>query len=361
MRESVAISPQSKQGKRYINGKQNIRPAAGIHSDRNGAAVTRLPPLIESSRIISMKTAYIAHNDCARHDMGAGHPESPFRLQAIAKAVDKANLRQRLDSHEAPMVKREHLERVHPAPYIDRVIDASPDQGLHPLDGDTAMNPHSLEAAYRAAGGAVFATELVLEGKVDHAFCGTRPPGHHAERTKAMGFCFFDNVAVAAAHALENEHINKVAILDFDVHHGNGTEDIFGEDDRVLFGSTFQHPLYPYKGAEGGKNPLTINVPLPSGTDGESYRKAVKETWLPAVEEFEPDMYFISAGFDAHRDDPLASLRLLEEDFHWITREICHWAKRHANGRVVSTLEGGYNLDALGTSVVAHMEALLAD
>ena len=305
-----------------------------------------------------MKTAYIAHTDCTLHDMGAGHPESPHRLQAIAKAIAASDLAPKLETFEAERATREHLARVHPEAYIDKLEDASPDAGLISLDGDTTMNPHSLDAAYRAAGAVVQATDLVLSGHTTHAFCGVRPPGHHAEKAQAMGFCFFDSVAVGAAHALEHKDINRVAILDFDVHHGNGTEDIFGGDERVLFGSSFQHPLYPGKGAEGGKPPTTINVPLAAGTDSAGFRQAINTHWRPAIEDFKPEMIFVSAGFDAHKDDPLASLQLNEDDFSWITNEIADWAKSFAQNRIVSTLEGGYNLAALGRSVVAHLEAL---
>jgi acetoin utilization deacetylase AcuC-like enzyme len=291
--------------------------------------------------------------------MGGGHPESPQRLKAIEAAIEAdALLNAQLHRREAQPATREQLERVHPATYIDMLEGRSPKSGLIPLDGDTTMNPWSLKAAQLAAGAVVMATDLVLGGKAQRAFCAVRPPGHHAERSQAMGFCFFDSVAVGAAHALEHPDINKVAILDFDVHHGNGTEDIFGRDDRVLFGSTFQHPLYPYSGTEDGKSPLTVNVPLPAETGSHEFRRQVNLHWKPAVEKFEPDLIFISAGFDAHKDDPLASLRLTEEDFAWVTEQIVAWANTHCQGRVVSTLEGGYNLQALGRSVVAHLHAL---
>lgn len=225
------------------------------------------------------------------------------------------------------------------------------------LDPDTAMNPHTLTAALRAAGAAVLATDMVIEGKAVNAFCNVRPPGHHAERSRAMGFCVFNSIAVAAAHALDHHGLKRVAVVDFDVHHGNGTENIFCNDSRVLMVSTFQHPFYPYSGTEG-RSERMVNIPLAAYSGGREFRTAVEQYWLPALETFRPEMLFVSAGFDAHRDDDMALLRLVEADYAWITEKIKDVAERHARGRIVSALEGGYALHALGRSVTAHLKVM---
>ena len=243
------------------------------------------------------------------------------------------------------------------ADYIDAVEAASPAVGIVHLDPDTAMNQHSYLAALRAAGAAVLATDLVMQGAVSNAFCSVRPPGHHAEHGRAMGFCLFNNVAVGVAHALEAHGLQRVAVVDFDVHHGNGTEDIFRNDARVMMVSTFQHPFYPYSGIEGRSDRM-VNVPLPAYTSGSGFRAAAEAYWFPALESFGPDAVFVSAGFDAHRDDDMAALGLVETDYVWVTQKIKEIAERHAGGRIVSMLEGGYNLDALGRSVAAHIGVL---
>jgi acetoin utilization deacetylase AcuC-like enzyme len=258
---------------------------------------------------------------------------------------------------EAPLAAREQLERVHPPAYISALEAAAPSRGLAHLDADTAMNPHTLTAALRAAGAAVAATDLVMRGEAGAAFCSVRPPGHHAECAHAMGFCLFNNVAVAAAHALDAHGLERVAVVDFDVHHGNGTEDIFRDDPRVMMASTFQHPFYPYSGTEGRSSRM-VNIPLAAYSGGGEFRAAVERDWLPALETFKPEMLFISAGFDAHRDDDMAMLNLVEADYAWVTGKIRAVADRHAGGRIVSVLEGGYELHALGRSVVAHLKAL---
>lgn len=306
-----------------------------------------------------MATAFITHRDCQRHDMGRHHPECPERLQAIEDQLIAAGLIGCLTEYEAPLATREQLARVHHPEYLDAVAASSPAAGIVHLDPDTAMNPYSYTAALRAAGASVLAADLVLEGKARNAFCSVRPPGHHAERRRAMGFCFFNNVAVGAAHALEAHGLERVAIADFDVHHGNGTEDIFRGDERVLMVSTFQHPFYPYSGIDG-RSERMVNIPLPAYTDGTGFRQAVELHWLPALERFRPEALFISAGFDAHREDDMASLALVEADYAWVTRQIMAVAEKHAGGRVVSMLEGGYNLSALGRSAVAHLKVLAA-
>jgi acetoin utilization deacetylase AcuC-like enzyme len=304
-----------------------------------------------------MTTAILTHPDCAQHEMGEGHPESPMRLKAILAALESSGLAAKLTMHEAPPAQREHLERVHHAEHVDMVFEAAPERGYAYLDPDTSMNPKSLSAALRAAGAVVRATDMVIGGEVSNAFCAVRPPGHHATPQRPMGFCIFNNVAIGAMHAIERHGLERVCVLDFDVHHGNGTEDAFHEDPRVMLCSTFQHPYYPYCGADSG-NEHIVNVPLPAMTDGRGFREAVERFWLPALESFGPQMVFVSAGFDAHRDDPLAYLKLDDADYRWVTEKLMEVAHRHAKGRVVSTLEGGYNTEALARCVVEHVRVL---
>ena len=304
-----------------------------------------------------MSTAFITHRDCMLHDMGSHHPECPERLSAINDRLIAAGLDLYLAFHDAPQAEIEHLSRAHPREYVEEILSIVPVNGIHHLDPDTAMCPGTVKAALRAAGAGVLATDLVMKGEVENGFCAVRPPGHHAERARAMGFCFFNNVAVAARHALEAHGLERVAIIDFDVHHGNGTEDIFAGDERVLMVSTFQHPFYPYSGTD---NPAAnmLNVPLPAGTRGEGFREVVESKWVPALDEFKPQAIFISAGFDAHYEDDMGSFGLLEADYAWVTQQIKAVARRHANGRIVSILEGGYSLSALGRSVAAHIKVL---
>ncbi len=304
-----------------------------------------------------MITAFITHAECQLHDMGSYHPESPARLRAVEDQLIASGLISYLEHHEAPLAGREHLRRVHDDRYIEAILASAPEKGIVHLDPDTAMNPHSVRAALRAAGAAILATDLVVGKKAESAFCNVRPPGHHAERGKAMGFCFFNNVAVGAAHALEAHGLERVAVVDFDVHHGNGTEDIFRDDPRVMMVSTFQHPFYPYSGVDG-RSERMVNVPLAAYSTGDRFRAAVSEAWLPALERFRPQMLFISAGFDAHRDDDMASLSLNEADYAWVTERLKEVAERHCQRRIVSMLEGGYELHALGRSVATHLKAL---
>jgi acetoin utilization deacetylase AcuC-like enzyme len=306
-----------------------------------------------------LATALITHPDCVLHEMGDGHPESPQRLRSVLKALEASGLASRLLAREAREARREELERVHSKEYVDAIFAAAPDQGYAFLDPDTSMNTASLSAALHAAGAVAMATDMVMSGEVSNAFCAVRPPGHHATPARPMGFCIFNNVAVGAMHAIEAHGLERVCVLDFDVHHGNGTEDAFHEDPRVMLCSTFQHPYYPYSGADSGNDHI-INVPLPAMTGGEGFRAAVERFWLPALERHRPQLVFVSAGFDAHRDDPLAYLKLADEDYRWISEWLLDVAKRHAGGRVVSTLEGGYNVDALGRCVVEHVGAMLA-
>jgi acetoin utilization deacetylase AcuC-like enzyme len=301
--------------------------------------------------------AFVTHADCLKHDMGRHHPECPERLTAIEDQLVASGLDAVLERHDAPLADMEDIARVHAADYIEAVRAAAPAHGTVHLDPDTAMCPHTWTAALRSAGAAVLATDLVAGGRVQSAFCSIRPPGHHATRSRAMGFCFFNNVAIAAKRALEHHGLARVAVIDFDVHHGNGTEDIFSNDTRVLMVSTFQHPYYPYSGTEDPASNMA-NVPLRAGSDGKALKAAVEDVWMPALEAFAPEMLFISAGFDAHREDDMAGLRFVEADYAWVTAQVKRVAERYANGRIVSVLEGGYALSALGRSVVAHVRAL---
>lgn len=302
-------------------------------------------------------TAFITHRDCWLHNMGAHHPECPDRLSAINDRLIAAGLDLYLSFHEAPSAQVEQIARAHPRDYVEEILRSAPEQGIRHLDPDTAMCPHSPVAALRAAGAGILATDLVIHREVENAFCAVRPPGHHAERTKAMGFCFFNNVAVAALHALEVHGLERVAVIDFDVHHGNGTEDIFRNDPRVLMASIFQHPFYPYSGTDRPA-PNMVNVPVSAGTRGDAFRQIVSEVWLPALRNHAPQMLFVSAGFDAHYEDDMGSLGLVEADYVWVTEQLKVLAAECCEKRIVSILEGGYALSALGRSVVAHVKAL---
>jgi len=307
-----------------------------------------------------MTTAYITHAECLRHEMGAGHPENPERLNSVNEHMRLSGILPELRCLEAPLADQKDLKRVHRAAYVDLIFEHAPKEGYVQLDPDTAMNPSSLGAARRAAGAGVLAVDEVISGRVQNAFCAVRPCGHHATPARSMGFCIFNNIAVAAAYALEVKGLERVAIVDFDVHHGNGTEDMFSAPEwqkRVLMAGFFQHPFYPGSGADDPA-PNMFNVPLAAGSDGAAARRALTEHWAPAIEEFKPQMILISAGFDAHRDDLLGGLALVEQDYEWMTRELMSLAARHAQGRIVSMLEGGYNLAALGRSAAAHVMTL---
>lgn len=304
-----------------------------------------------------MRTAYISHDEFLKHDMGPDHPECPARIYAVKDQLIASGLFDFLNQQQAVKATRAQLARVHSEDYINWVFEKAPKSGLVDLDGDTLMNAYTLDASLYAAGAVVAAVDLLMAGQVDNAFCNVRPPGHHAKRQGASGFCIFNNVAVGAAHALDQYGLERVAIVDFDVHHGDGTQDIFQDDGRVLFCSTFQHPFYPHCGADSG-NAHIINVPLPAGSDGEAFRAAVSERWLPALEQFAPQMLLVSAGFDAHREDDMGGLALREADYLWVTEALKTVAKRHAQNRIVSVLEGGYALHALGRSVMTHVKSL---
>ncbi|MDP2008288.1 MAG: histone deacetylase family protein [Rubrivivax sp.] len=308
-----------------------------------------------------MSTVFYSHPDCRLHDMGAGHPECPARLDAISDHLLATGLDIALDFREAPNATLEQIERAHTTHYVTEIkdlLDHVRDEGVtKALDPDTIACPATLAAALRAAGAAIAATDDVLSGRARNAFCSVRPPGHHATRDEAMGFCFFNNVAIAARHALDVHGLARVAIIDFDVHPGNGTEDIIAGDDRVLMCSYFQHPLYPYSGAVP-KGTNMVNVPIPPYTRGPSIRETIDAMWMPALDEFRPEMIFISAGFDAHREDDLGQLGMVEADYEWITKRLVEVARRHAKNRIVSCLEGGYHLSALARSVAAHVRVL---
>jgi acetoin utilization deacetylase AcuC-like enzyme len=310
-----------------------------------------------------MTTAFYTHPDCRGHDMGPGHPECPARLDAIDDHLIATGLQSALVCRDAPEVGAADLGNAHSSGFVvelrDVLVRVAAAGKPRALDPDTIASPGTLNAVLRAAGAAVAATDAVIDGDVTNAFCSVRPPGHHATRDQAMGFCFFNNVAVAARHALDVRGLERVAIIDFDVHHGNGTEDIVAGDERILMASIFQHPLYPYSGAVPmGDN--MVNVPVPPYTRGPEIRALIEENWIDRLDRFAPQMIFVSAGFDAHRDDELGQLGLVEADYAWMTEKIKALADKHANGRIVSCLEGGYNLAALARSVAAHLRVLMA-
>ncbi|MCL6415900.1 histone deacetylase family protein [Aestuariirhabdus sp. Z084] len=307
-----------------------------------------------------MPTAIISHVECRHHSMHDHHPEDPRRTDAISDQLISSGLELYLMYEDAPIVEREQLLRVHDEDYLDSLDAMSPDEGqaLVEVDDDTAMNPYTLQAARRAAGASVHGVDLVVEGKMDAVFCNVRPPGHHAEKDKAMGFSFYNNVAVGAAHALEAHGLSRVAIVDFDVHHGNGTEDIFRDDPRVLFCSLFQHPFFPHTDPHSDRENI-LKLPMSSGTGGAELRMAVDCAWLPAIERFKPDLIMISAGFDAHREDEMGHLRFVERDYQWITEQLIAIVDKVEGCRgIVSVLEGGYSPSALGRSAAAHIRAL---
>ncbi|KAA6186965.1 histone deacetylase family protein [Thiohalocapsa marina] len=307
-----------------------------------------------------MNLAYISHQACHEHKMGAHHVEVPERLHAISDRMIASGIEMLVTHYDAPKATREQLLRAHDADYVDMIFASAPSAAdtLSWVDGDTAMCIGTLDAALHAAGAATLAVDLVMGDKHHAAFCAVRPPGHHAERHAAMGFCFFNNVAIGAFHAMDRYGIERIAIIDFDVHHGNGTEDIFAGNEHVLFCSSFQYPFYPGGSAEP-KGPNIINTPLPSRTDGTAFRAAIERDWLPRLEAFAPQLVMVSAGFDGHAEDDMAHFNLREADYAWITKQLHDLAERHAGGRIVSCLEGGYNLSALGRCVSTHIDELI--
>ena len=305
-----------------------------------------------------MRTVFLGHPTCLQHDTGPHHPECSRRVSAISDRMISSRLADVLVFMDAPEVTREQLLRVHDADYIDDIEARIPADGYASLDPDTIISPGSLAAARHAAGAAVAAVDLVMAGDVDNAFCCVRPPGHHAERRRAMGFCLFNNVAVGAAHALDAHGLSRVAIIDFDVHHGNGTEDIFERDKRVLFCSTFQHPFYPFTPLREN-SPNRVSVPLDASARSAEFRAAVTDHWLPALERFAPEMVFISAGFDAHVADEMSSVSLVDEDYQWVSEEIVRVAETSASKRIISTLEGGYELHSLARCTELHLRVLM--
>lgn len=302
-------------------------------------------------------TAFITHRDCWLHEMGGFHPECPDRLAAINDRLIAAGLDLYLSFHDAPVATEEQICRAHDPAYFKRLVESVPAHGIRHLDPDTAMCPSTMQAALRSAGAGILATDLVMKGEIENAFCAVRPPGHHAEHGKAMGFCFLNNVAIAARHALEVHGLERVAVIDFDVHHGNGTEDIFRSDPRVMMASIFQHPFYPYCGAEN-KAEHMVNVPISAGTRGDGFRQIVSDVWLPALRKHAPQMIFISAGFDAHYEDDMGSCGLVEADYAWATEQVKALTEECGHKRIVSILEGGYALSALARSAVAHVKVL---
>jgi acetoin utilization deacetylase AcuC-like enzyme len=307
-----------------------------------------------------VKTLFITHPACLDHLTPAGHPERPDRLRAVEAALEAEGFAL-LDRREAPRGSREAIGRVHPEAFVDAVEEATPKQGLMRVDADTAMSPGTWEAALRAVGGATYALDEIVTGKAGNAFCAMRPPGHHAEPAQAMGFCFFNNAAIAARHAQAVHGLTRVAIVDWDVHHGNGTQAIFWSDPSVLYCSTHEMPLYPGTGAmsERGDHDTIVNAPLRAGDKGDAFRDAFRSRLLPRVDSFAPDLIIVSAGFDAHWRDPLANINLTEADFVWATQQLMELADRHARGRVLSLLEGGYDLQGLAGSVAGHVKTLM--
>ena len=311
-------------------------------------------------------TGYFTHSDCRKHEMGAGHPECPERLDAIEDWLLARGIKDALDCREAPLASISDIELAHDRMMVAAIHGLSEQLGddmdaggprYAQIDPDTSLNIHTWNAVLRASGAALAATDSVMAGELENAFCAVRPPGHHACHDRSMGFCVFNQVAVAARHALERHGLQRVAVVDFDVHHGNGTEDILSGDDRVLMVGIFQHPFYPYSGTSRPAANM-LNLPVAAYTQGKEIRELIETHWIPRLEAFKPEMIFISAGFDAHKDDDLGQLGLIEQDYAWITQRLKDVARRHAKGRIVSCLEGGYNLKALARSVEAHIRVL---
>lgn len=306
-----------------------------------------------------MTTGFFSHDDCQKHDMGPEHPECPDRLRAIIARLNDTSLAQDLDWVRPEEITRDQLLSVHPEKYLHQLELMQPTRGRVFTDPDTALMPDTLRAARLAAGANLEAVDMVMSGQLTNAFICARPPGHHAERAKSMGFCFYNNIALAAMRALNFHQLERIAIVDFDVHQGNGTVDIVQGDERILMCSSFQHPFYPHSHVHRQADNI-VNTPIPAGTPAATYRKLVETDWLKRLQDFKPQLVLVSAGFDGHRLDPLAELNLEEDDYRWLTDMLTSIARDHANDRLVSTLEGGYHLEALGKSVAAHLEGLSA-
>lgn len=303
-----------------------------------------------------MHTLYVTHTNCLEHNI-PNHPESPLRLSGIESMVQESGLHTRMKVTQAPKARKDAILRVHSEQHYEHILQSAPNEGYCQLDADTHMNPYTLEAALLAAGAVSFATNEVIHGHYKNAFCAVRPPGHHAEHNRPMGFCIFNNIAIGAAAALAHNDISRVAIIDFDVHHGNGTEDIFLNNKNVLICSSYQSPFYPFTGCESIPGHI-INIPFSAGTDGDTYVKQVLQQWLPALDKFRPQLLFISAGFDAHKDDPLANMTLESKHYYELTDALCDAAENLCQGKIISSLEGGYNVEALSDSVKEHLKAL---
>jgi acetoin utilization deacetylase AcuC-like enzyme len=303
-----------------------------------------------------MTTAYISHPDFMKHEMGRHHPECPERIQAIEDQLIQSRLDGHLKRIDPPLATEADITRVHSEDHLAFIKSKAPTSGYAMIDGDTIMNSSTWNVSLRAAGAAIAAVDAVMKGEVNNAFCAVRPPGHHAEPHRSMGFCVFNTIAIATRYAIEQYDLDRVAVIDFDVHHGNGTEAAFIDDPHVLMCSFFQHPFYPYSGLEGGDN--MVNIPLPASTSGKLVREMISKIWIPRLQEFKPQLIMISAGFDAHREDDLGQMGLVEDDYVWITQQLMNFANQSCDGKIGSSLEGGYNLSALGRSVAAHLKTL---
>lgn len=349
-------------GRRGLMRKDGVRRPGGLDDPVRRPVLFFVPPDSRAAgRQVIMTTRYYTHDAFFTHDTGSGHPERVARVRAVRNALDLPEY-EALERREPPRAARDRLELVHPPGHVEAVLGAVPDEGFHHLDPDTVVSCGSGEAALRAAGALVDAVDAVVSGAAGNAFCAVRPPGHHAEPDRAMGFCLFNSVAIGAEHAREAHGLARVAVVDFDVHHGNGTQAMFWDREGLFYASTHQYPFYPGTGAadETGRHGNIVNAPLPPGTSSAGFREAFEHAVIPALDGFRPELVLVSAGFDAHERDPLAQIALVEEDFSWATDQLLAVADSHAGGRVVSVLEGGYDLDALAGSAAAHVARLMA-
>jgi acetoin utilization deacetylase AcuC-like enzyme len=350
----AAVARRKHLSRRVGRGARHKSAWTGLD---NGA---KLPAEKQDNRRALLNTLLLSHRSALSHDMGPGHPERPDRVRVIERILEHEKFHA-LIRDQAPLGSKESVLRVHPAAYFQAIEETSPKEGMARLDSDTAMCPGTLEAVMRAIGGATMAVDAVMAGEATNAFCAVRPPGHHAEPDRAMGFCLFNNVAVGALRAHLRHGCERVAVIDFDVHHGNGTQAMFAADPRLFYASTHQWPLYPGTGArdERGEHNNIVNAPLAAGDDGAVFREAMEVAVLPRIEAFRPDLIIISAGFDGHKRDPLGNINLVEADYAWATRKLMEAADKNCGGRVVSLLEGGYDLEGLARSTAAHVLALM--